>query len=262
MNDFDNILGVDKIEKLRDKARTERMVEGKGCSLCDYSGYTTNEDGLSSMCSCQKNKFFRELFALAKVPAPYLGQTVENWDIRNGKNGKDLGSQQDISQKIYSLIHFYDRHLLNICKNQPPKVKLNYGKQPLHSIVFEGSIGSGRTFIASVLVQSAIRKGLTAKYYTFPNIISILTTFVKNDEFDNLRDEFANLDLIAIDCIQKYDDIQKSFSFQLDELCALRLNSGKPSLLFSDGNAASVSSGSSWNSLLHSCIPIRLPNVR
>jgi hypothetical protein len=51
MSDFDNILGVDKIVKLREKAKTERMIDGKGCSLCDYSGYTVNEDGLSSMCS-------------------------------------------------------------------------------------------------------------------------------------------------------------------------------------------------------------------
>lgn len=263
MSDFDNILGVDKIEKLRNKARTERMVEGKGCALCDYSGYTTNEDGLSSMCSCQKKKFFRELFALAKVPAPFIDKTVSDWDYRNGKDGKDLGNQQDLSQKIFALISFYDKHLVNICKNESPKIKHSGGvRQPLHSVMFEGHIGSGKTFIAAVLVQSAIKKGLTSKYYSFSNLLTTLTTWDKGDQVDQLRDEFANLDLIAIDCIQKYEDMTKKYSLQLDELCALRINSGKPTLLFSDGNASAISSGSSWNSLLRSCITIRLPYVR
>ena len=262
MNNFDNILGVDKIEKLRDKARTERMVEGKGCALCDYSGYTTNEDGLSSMCSCQKKKFFRELFALANVPAPFIEKTVLEWDFRNGKNGVDLGSQQEISQKIFALISFYDKHLLNICKNQAPKIKHSGGvRQPLCSVMFEGNIGSGKTFIAAVLVQSAIKKGLTAKYYEFPNIIDTLTKTDKNDQAEHLYDEFKNLDLVAIDCIQNYDYYAK-FSLQLDRICAARINSGKPTLLFSDGNASSISSGSSWNSLLRSCITVRLPYVR
>jgi DNA replication protein DnaC len=262
MNDFDNILGVGKIEKLRDKARTERMVEGKGCALCDYSGYTFNEDGLSSMCSCQKKKFFKELFTLANVPAVFLEKTVLDWDYRNGKNGKDLGSQQDISQKIFALISFYDKQMINICKNESPKIKHSGGvKQPLHSVMFEGTIGSGKTFIAAVLIQSAIKKGLTAKYYEFPNIIDTLTKTDKNDQAEHLYDEFKNLDLIAIDCIQNYDYYAK-FSLQLDRISAARLNSGKPTLLFTDGNAASISSGSSWNSLLRSCITVRLPYVR
>lgn len=263
MSDFDNILGVDKIEKLRAKARTERMVDGKGCALCDYSGYTTNEDGLSSMCSCQKKKFFRELFSLANVPAPFIDKTVLDWDFRNGKNGVDLGNQQDISQKIFALISFYDKHLINICKNQSPKIRHSGSvKQPLHSVMFEGNNGSGKSFIAAVLVQSAIKKGLTAKYYIFSNILTTLTTWDKGEQVDQLRDEFANLDLIAVDCIQKYEDMTKKYTLQLDELCALRINSGKPTLLFTDGNGFSISSGSSWNSLLRSCIPVRLPSVR
>lgn len=262
MSDFDNILGVDKIEKLRDKARTERMVEGKGCALCDYSGYTTNEDGLSSMCSCQKKKFFRELFALANIPNPFIDKTVLDWDFRNGKNGVDLGSQQEISQKIFSLITFYEKHLINICKNESPKIKHSGGiRQPLHSVMFEGNNGSGKTFIASVLVQSAIKKGLTAKYYEFPNILTTLTKSELNEQYEQLYDEFKNLDLVAIDCIQNYDYYAK-FTLQLDRICAARINSGKPTLLFSDGHANSVSTGASWNSLLRSCIIVRLPYVR
>jgi len=263
MNDFDNILGVDKIEKLRDKARIERMIDGKGCALCDYSGYTTDKDGLSAMCSCEKNKFFKELFKLANVPAPYVGKTVMDWDSRNSKNGKDLGSQQEISQKIFSLITFYDKHLLNICNNNSPNIRHSGGvKQSLHSVMFEGNNGSGKTFIASVLVQSAIKKGLTAKYYLFSNIVKLITTWDKGEQADQLCDEFKNLDLIAIDCIQKYDEFPKKLYLQLDEICALRLNSGKPTLLFSDGNTNSISTGASWNSLLRSCITVRLPNVR
>ncbi len=262
MSDFDNILGVDKIVKLREKAKTERMIEGKGCSLCDYSGYTINEDGLSSMCSCQKTKFFIELFRLADVPAYLFNKTVDDWNFRTGKNGKDLGSQQDISQKTYALISFYDKHLINICTNQAPKIKHSGGiKQQLHSILFEGGTGSGKTFIAAVLVQSAIKKGLTAKYYKLSDIIDILTKSEKYDQADRINEEFKNLDLVAIDCIQQYDYYAK-YTLQLDRISSARLNSGKPTLLFSDGNASSVSNGSSWNSLLQSCITVRLPNVR
>jgi DNA replication protein DnaC len=262
MSDFDNILGVDKIVKLREKAKTERMIDGKGCSLCDYSGYTINEDGLSSMCSCQKTKFFHQLFRMAEVPQYLFDKTVDDWNFRTGRNGKDLGSQQDISQKTYALISFYDKHLINICTNQAPKIKHSGGiKQRLHSILFEGGSGSGKSFIAAVLVQSAIKKGLTAKYYKLSNIIDTLTKSDRYDKADLIYEEFKNLDFVAIDCIQPYDSHAK-FTLQLDKISSARIDSGKPTLLFSDGNASSVSNGSSWNSLLQSCITVRLPNVR
>jgi len=102
---------------------------------------------------------------------------------------------------------------------------------------------------------------LTAKYYQLSDIIDILTKSEKYDQADRINEEFKNLDLVAIDCIQQYDYYAK-YTLQLDRISSARLNSGKPTLLFSDGNASSVSNGSSWNSLLQSCITVRLPNVR
>jgi hypothetical protein len=105
-----------------------------------------------------------------------------------------------------------------------------------------------------------VLKELSEKYSLSPSIgIFFLSDFKTYKSAIN--EEFKNLDLVAIDCIQQYDYYAK-YTLQLDRISSARLNSGKPTLLFSDGNASSVSNGSSWNSLLQSCITVRLPNVR
>jgi hypothetical protein len=102
---------------------------------------------------------------------------------------------------------------------------------------------------------------LSAKYYDWTEIISILSDFDKKDEFDKMNDEFKNLDFIVIDGIEQYKHTHPQFPQNLDRLSKSRVNSGKPFILLTYGTS-NISSGSGWGSLLRNCITIRLPYAR
>jgi DNA replication protein DnaC len=263
MSNFNEILGIVSVEQLKEGARLARRNSGKGCVLCDYSGYTNNMQGKAVMCSCQKEKIFADLFARANVPKPFFGKSVDDWNTRTDSEGNDLGIQQSISEKIFIFLNFYNKHIKKIVNGHLPRIKhAGNATNDIHSLMFEGSIGSGKTFIAAVLVQSAIRQGLTAKYYDWSEILDIITDFNKKDDADNLAEELKNLDFIAIDGIESYNNTHPSFIQNLDRLSKARLHSGKPSVLLSIGNANQISVGSGWNSLLRNCLTIRLPHVK
>jgi DNA replication protein DnaC len=263
MSDFIEILGIASVEALREGAKNYRKNSGKGCVLCDYSGYTTSKLGKAVMCTCQKEKFLAELFIKANVPKSFYGKSVDDWNTRTDSEGNDLGIQQSTSEKIFIFLNFYNKHLKKIVNGHLPRIRhAGNAVNEIHSLMFEGSIGSGKTFIAAVLVQSAIRQGLTAKYYDWSDILDTITDFNKKDEADTLVEEFKNLDLIAIDGIESYNNSHSSFIQNLDRISKARLHSGKPSVLLSIGNANQISVGSGWNSLLRNCLTIRLPHIR
>ena len=59
------LFAINNPNKINNIAINRRKIEGKGCPLCDYRGYLYNEDGKSFMCSCTKDKFFREIYIKA-----------------------------------------------------------------------------------------------------------------------------------------------------------------------------------------------------
>ena len=263
MSDFKEILGIASVEELRESAKNYRKSNGIGCALCNYSGYTTTMTGKAALCSCQREKFLKELYAKANVPKKFYGKTVDDWNTRTDSDGNDLGVQQSTSEKIFIFLNFYNKHLKKITNGKI--LRLRHAGNTIsnvHSLMFEGNIGSGKTFIAAVLVQSAIKQGLTAKYYDWSEILDTITDFNKKDEADILTEEFKNLDFIAIDGIESYNNSHSSFIQNLDRISKARLHSGKPTVLLSIGNANQISVGSGWNSLLRNCLTIRLPHIK
>jgi DNA replication protein DnaC len=156
----------------------------------------------------------------------------------------------------------YEKHLSNICYGNPPKILHSINiRTNFHSICFLGASGSGKTFIASVLVQSAIRKNLTAKYYDWTDIVQLLTDFDKKKEIDELVEELKNIDFVCIDGIENFNISNPYLILQLDRISKSRLNSGKPYMLFGNGEIERISNGSGWQSLISNCLSIRLPHA-
>lgn len=261
-SDFSDILGI-TVENLKEGARLYKMNRGIGCVLCDYSGYTTNFKGKAVMCSCEKDRFYKKLYRQSNVPQIFFGKTLDDWDTRTDSLGRDLGTEEQVSQKVITLLKFFENHFVRICQGDSPKIKHTGNVvSKLHSILFDGKSGSGKTFIASAMVQSAIRKNLTSKYYEWSDLISILTDFDKKEEFESINEEFKSLDFVVIDGIEQYPYTHPHFVQNLDRLAKSRLNSGKPVFLMVLGSTSNISTGSGWNSLVRNCLTIRLPHIR
>ncbi len=256
------LFGLDFASQAKEKAYLQRKAEGKGCFSCHYTGYITNSNSTTSMCSCAKEKWLSEIFKKSNVPNKYIGKTLEDWETRTNSSGEDLGIHEITSQNIKRLLKFYEKNLFFIVQGLCPKIKHNINQRDtLHSLKFTGSNGSGKTFIASVMVQHAIRKQLTAKYYDWSEILETLIDYNRKEEVTELVDEFKNLDFIAIDGLQNFSITQSHVTIQLDRLGKARSNSGKPIFLMVSGDISKIEGGTGWSSLVSSCLTIQLPHA-
>ena len=103
--DFSEILGLKKLsDNLNESRKLQSIREGRGCVLCDYTGYTTNVNGKDIMCSCEKDKFLKELYIKSNVPRVHLLKTLDDWDTRNDARGRELGAQQATSENIHNFL--------------------------------------------------------------------------------------------------------------------------------------------------------------
>lgn len=263
MDDFSKslVFSTPTIEELKEAAKNYRKNSGQGCESCNYTGFISKATG-SFMCSCIKEKIFHDLFVKADIPKKYLGKQIHDWNTRTDDLGNDLGLLQSTSENIAKLMQSYERNFYNICSGNPPKLihSINV-RTNLSNICFYGLNGSGKTFIASVMVQTAIRKNLTAKYYDWTDLLQLLTDFDKKKDLDDMAEEFKNYDFICIDGIENFNYSNPYLSMQLDRLCKARINSGKPYMLFGTGDIEKISTSSGWQSLISNCLSIRLPHA-
>lgn len=260
---FEDLLGLNiTVQDLKNHAKEARKKSGNGCFLCDYFGYTQNHEGKTIMCSCLKTKYLHELYVRANVPRLYYDSTVDDWNTRTDSNGNDLGPQQSISEKVYKLLKFYEKNLLKICQGHSRKITHTGNiTSELHSILFEGNIGSGKTFIASVLVQAAIKQNLSAKYFDWAELVQTMSDFDKKSDMDQVNEEFKSYDFIALDGVEIYQYMPNQMIPQLDRICKSRLHCGKPTVIMTFGNLNTFNGGSGWSSLIKNCLTVRLPHI-
>ena len=111
------------------------------------------------------------------------------------------------------------------------------------------------------MVKEAIKKNLNASYFEWSELAQTLGDFNEKESIEEIADKFKNHDFIVLDGIENYPYFTPYFFVQLDRICKLRLNSGKPIMMFSNGTHEQIKAGSGWASLLKSCLLIKLPQI-
>jgi DNA replication protein DnaC len=260
-NEFAAMLGLNvTVDDLRNAARNLRKKSGNGCINCNYLGYTVNYQGKHLICDCVKSKMLAAIYEKANVPEIYFHKTIEEWNTKTDGDYNDLGVHSERSEYVYALLRFYFKNISKICHGS--KITIRHSKNQkdnLHSLLFMGGNNSGKTFIASISVQEAIKNNLSAKFYDWANLVDILSNFSRKEELNEAIETFKECDFIAIDDIQNYDMNQSNFILQLDRLCKARLHSGKPIFLMASAGYDNTINCSGWKSLLRSCLTIQLP---
>lgn len=260
-NQFLSSMGVAQADELREAGRIQRMREDIGCAECDYLGYITTSNGKGARCKCMKRKELHRLYEEAMIPRAWWDKTLEDWDTRQDSHGYDLGAQRKLSENVKRLFDYYAKHLRNIVAGYPPSVTHAGVRDKLHSLVLEGGNGSGKTFLISVTLQSALRNGQTAYFIEWSDLIDICRSFHKESEQDNLREIFGSYDLVAIDNATVYDNLPNHCIVQLDRLFRARLNSGKPVLIGAEVGWDNIVAGSGWRALTANCLRATLPRT-
>ena len=258
---FLSSMGVTQADDLREAGRIQRMREDIGCELCDYLGYVTTSDGKGALCKCMKRKAHHRLYEEAKIPRAWWDKTLEDWDTRQDSRGYDLGAQRMLSERVKKLFSYYAKNVRHIVAGHPPSVTHAGTRDKLHSLVLEGSNGSGKTFLIAVTLQDALRQGHTAYFIEWSDLIDICRSFHKEEDQDHLRDVFGNYDLVAIDNATAYDNLPNHCIVQLDRLFRARLNSGKPVLIGAEAGWENMVAGSGWRALVANCLVASLPRA-
>jgi len=247
---------------LRESAKIIRKQSGEGCESCNYLGHIINSYGKAALCACTKKRFWESMYVLADVPKSYISKDLLDWNTNADSLGNDLGPQKKASKNVQMLLSFYIKNFSNIINGHLPNLLHSERESnKLHSILFEGGVGSGKTFIASVMVKEAIKLNMNAKYFDWSELCQTLGDFNSNEEIESIIDKFKSYDFVVIDGIEDYPYFAPYFYMQLDRLCKARINSGKPFMLFSNGSQFNIKAGSGWQSLLRHCLIIRLPQT-
>lgn len=160
------------------------------CSLCKDSGYITNIDYTSSMCSCLKQKLYNEQYNKANI---------SNLNTQNFENFSDLYYSDKVDENTYHT-SISPRENINLIKNICFKFIENFEDINQKNLLFTGNTGLGKTFLSSAIANELLKKGKNVLYQTAPVMLdSIIDYRFGKTRDSNILDSILNVDLLIID---------------------------------------------------------------
>ena len=160
------------------------------CSICKDSGYITNPDYSTSMCSCLKQRLYDE---------QYNKSNMSNLDIQNFNNFSDLLYSDKADENKYHTT-LSPRENINLIKNICMEFIKNFDDKNQKNLLFTGNTGLGKTFLSSCIANELIKAGKNVLYQTSPVMLDSIIDyrFGKNKDA-NILDSILNVDLLIID---------------------------------------------------------------
>ncbi len=160
------------------------------CSICKDSGYITNPDYSTSMCSCLKQRLYDE---------QYNKSNMSNLDIQNFNNFSDLLYSDKADENKYHTT-LSPRENINLIKNICMEFIKNFDDKNQKNLLFTGNTGLGKTFLSSCIANELIKAGKNVLYQTSPVMLDSIIDyrFGKNKD-SNILDSILNVDLLIID---------------------------------------------------------------
>ena len=160
------------------------------CKLCKDTGYITNKDYTTTMCSCLKQKLYDEQYNKANI---------SNLDTQNFNNFSDLLYSDKVDENKYRT-NISPRENINLIKDICQKFIDNFDDKNQKNLLFTGNTGLGKTFLSSCIANEIIKKGKNVLYQTAPVMLdSIIDYRFGKSNSTNILDSILNVDLLIID---------------------------------------------------------------
>ena len=160
------------------------------CKLCKDTGYITNKDYTTSMCSCLKQKLYNEKFNKANI---------SNLDTQNFENFSDLLYSDKPDENKYHT-NISPRENINLIKDICQRFIDNFDDKNQKNLLFTGNTGLGKTFLSSCIANEIIKKGKNVLYQTAPVMLdSIIDYRFGKSNSTNILASILNVDLLIID---------------------------------------------------------------
>ena len=160
------------------------------CIICKDSGYITNSDYTTSMCSCLKQRLYDEQYNKANI---------SNLDTQNFDNFSDLLYSDIVDENKYHT-NISPRENINLIKDICLNFIENFDDKNQKNLLFTGNTGLGKTFLSSCIANEIIKKGKNVLYQTAPVMLdSIIDYRFGKLNSTNILDSILNVDLLIID---------------------------------------------------------------
>ena len=160
------------------------------CKLCKDTGYITNKDYTTTMCSCLKQKLYDEQYNKANI---------SNLDTQNFNNFSDLLYSDKVDENKYRT-NISPRENINLIKDICQRFIDNFDDKNQKNLLFTGNTGLGKTFLSSCIANEIIKKGKNVLYQTAPVMLdSIIDYRFGKSNSTNILDSILNVDLLIID---------------------------------------------------------------
>ena len=159
------------------------------CNICKDTGYITNNDYTTSMCSCLKQKIYNE---------QYNKVNISNLDTQNFENFSDLLYSNKVDENKYHT-NLSPRENINIIKDICLKFVENFEDKNQKNLLFTGNTGLGKTFLSSCIANEILKKGKNVLYQTAPVMLDSVVDYRFGKSKDNILQNILDVDLLIID---------------------------------------------------------------
>ena len=160
------------------------------CKMCKDTGYVTR-DGVSSMCSCLKQKIFDIAYNKSNM-GNLERENFNNFNIR-------IFSDKPDKEKYKSDIS--PRENINIIREKAKTFIENFDNPEEKNLIFTGNTGVGKTFLTNCIANELLKLGKTVLYQTAPVMFDEINDakFGRDSAKFDLYENILNVDLLIID---------------------------------------------------------------
>lgn len=178
------------------------------CSVCKGVGTITVRKFIKQ-CSCLKKFLKIKELVIANIPEAYWNLKLRDFVEQKGGN----------SIQVYWKMRKYLKHL-------------GKARQMGLGILFAGTEGSGKTFLACCILKKALELGFTAKYLRFEDYLFLVKS-TPLEELSEIKQELKEVDFLVLDDIgREYHKVGSTFGIsELIGLYKVRESENRPTVL-------------------------------
>jgi DNA replication protein DnaC len=227
-----------------------------GCPRCKFRGYILVEDKAKN-CECWFKNVMKRKMIESNIPEFYIGMTLEdNWYTKLDANESDAIVDEQAKIKIKRQVSQYIKNIVPLCAGL--KLKLPSGKS-FSNLIFIGPSQSGKTLLASIIAQEAIKKGLITVFINWMDLEPIFSDFDARDEQNQIIDKCKNADVVIIDGVYNLGLNNPYYLNGLERIASSRINKGQPTIITAFQDYSEIKAKYHWMSLVGSAYEIYLP---
>ena len=205
----------------------------------------------------------QKLYDSSGVPKKYQFKELEkDWSIEFTPYQKLTGVGKKRSQLVQIFIQSYIDAIDPILNNTGLRVHKKNSIEIVSDLLLDGSKSSGKTFLCSIIAQTAIMKGYKVKFINWIEYSDNFQTFESREANEKYFEDCINVDLLIIDSIFDYQNSNnKFFNMQIDRLISTRQNQGKVTICAIDSTSGVPVYGAIWNRFTRETFTLRLPEA-